>query len=213
MSFAEQSYQATLPDGLPLVLRKPTQAEFDPLFPVPRGTLEFGLDGLETERFIYEPDADMLLWSLDRTETTVAWGIHAYGRMVGYAGLYTYEEGYPGGFTYLLDKTVWGRGVGTTARAVTVHHLFADPTVLAAEAFAHPDNVRSRGMLRSLGFQLHEPADHSRAAPLDRFMLPRPGILWRNRPPELDKVQTMQARWKHARRIGPMAIREITQPH
>lgn len=207
MAFAPEVYTARLGDASLVVLREPQRTELDQILPYPRTEPTYGLTVGDSERFWYEPDAELLYEELTRTREKV-WGIEAYGRIVGYTGTWRILP-YPAGYVYILDPTMQGKGIGSRVRAMITNDLFTNnPDLLAVEAVTHPLHGRSIRMLRSLGFQMTEESAnrdiHNNEGHV--FMMPRPGVLWKGKPPELTRHQTVWARHTFARRLASYAI-------
>jgi RimJ/RimL family protein N-acetyltransferase len=115
------------------------------------------------------------VWSPDRTARTVArmreldmehgFGFYpvvlkSLGTIIGHCGLGFLEQTPEIEVAYILDSRYWGQGYASEAARATIAHGFSRLNISRIVAVAFPENVRSIGVMRSIGMTPLGPAHH-----------------------------------------------------
>jgi RimJ/RimL family protein N-acetyltransferase len=106
------------------------------------------------------------VWSTDRTACAVArmreldiergYGFYpvvvkSLGKVIGHCGLGLLEQTPEIEVAYLLDSPYWGQGYASEAVRAIIAHAFSRLAISRIVAVAFPENVRSIGVMRSVG--------------------------------------------------------------
>lgn len=108
------------------------------------------------------------------------------GRLLGRCGLHHIAEVNAVEVLYLLNKTVWGRGLATEAAAAALAFGFAQLNLPAIIAIARPENGPSRRVMEKLGLEYR-----------------RNVVLW---DVDLAWHEISRERWQAQRPIDPAAL-------
>lgn len=115
------------------------------------------------------------VWSPDRTarvvarmrELDIAQGFGFYpvllksvGKIIGHCGLGFLEQTSEIEVAYVLDSPYWGQGYASEAARAMIVRGFSRLNISRIVAVAFPENVRSIGVMRSIGMTLLGPAHH-----------------------------------------------------
>lgn len=163
-----------------LLLRELTMADVDPLAALYRDpeVRRYFPDGTRT----YEQTREELAWIIDVYYARYGYGLWAAvvkdtGAFAGRCGLLRWEIG---GRTevevaYLLDRSVWGRGLATEAARAVADHAFATLPVDRLIALIDPANTASRRVAEKIGMTVLW-ADHvDEFGTCDVYAVQRPG--------------------------------------
>jgi RimJ/RimL family protein N-acetyltransferase len=105
-------------------------------------------------------------WSRDRTARTIrrmreldienGFGFYpvvvkGLGKVIGHCGLGLLEQSPEIEVAYLLDTPYWGQGYASEAVRAIIAHAFSRLEISRIVAVAFPGNVRSIGVMRSVG--------------------------------------------------------------
>ena len=106
------------------------------------------------------------IWSPDRTARIIAkmqeldieqgYGFYpivvkSLGKVIGHCGLGHLEQTPEIEVAYVLDSRYWGKGYASEAASAMLAHGFSKPNISRIVAVAFPENVRSIGVMRSIG--------------------------------------------------------------
>ncbi len=90
-------------------------------------------------------------------DTGCRWGIfsRATGRLIGTCGFHCWRTGENpcAEIGYDLEKRCWGKGIMREALSVVIDYGFRRMGLARIEASFDPANLRSKGLLRRLGFE------------------------------------------------------------
>ncbi len=115
------------------------------------------------------------IWSVERTIRAIARmrELHAenghgfypvvvksLGSVIGHCGLGRLEQTPEIEIAYILDSPHWGRGYASEAARATIAFAFSKLNVSRIVAVAFPENVRSVGVMRSIGMTRVGHAQH-----------------------------------------------------
>lgn len=115
------------------------------------------------------------VWSSDRTARVIArmreldieqgFGFYpilvkSLGKIIGHCGLGFLEQTPEIEVAYILDSRYWGQGYASEAARATIVHGFLRLDIPRIVAVAFPENVRSIGVMRSIGMMPLGPAHH-----------------------------------------------------
>jgi ribosomal-protein-alanine N-acetyltransferase len=115
------------------------------------------------------------VWGPDRTARAVArmreldieqgFGFYpvlvkSIGKIIGHCGLGFLEQTPEIEVAYILDSRYWGQGYASEAAKATIAHGFSRLNISRIVAVAFPENVRSIGVMRSIGMTSLGPAHH-----------------------------------------------------
>ena len=119
------------------------------------------------------------VWSPDRTARVVArmreldieqgFGFYpvllkSLGKIIGHCGLGFLEQTPEVEVAYVLDSRYWGQGYASEAAKAMIAHGFSRLNISRIVAVAFPQNVRSIGVMRSIGMTPLGTAHHFGAA-------------------------------------------------
>jgi RimJ/RimL family protein N-acetyltransferase len=108
------------------------------------------------------------VWSPDRTARVIArmreldlergYGFYPVvvknqGTVIGHCGLGQLEKTPEVEIAYVLDSPFWGRGYASEAARAVIEHAFSKLKISRVVAVAFPENVRSIGVMRSVGMK------------------------------------------------------------
>jgi ribosomal-protein-alanine N-acetyltransferase len=115
------------------------------------------------------------VWSPDRTARIVAkmreldveqgFGFYpivlkSLGKIIGHCGLGFLEQTTEIEVAYILDSLYWRQGYASEAARATIAYGFLKLNISRIVAVAFPENVRSIGVMRSIGMTQLGPAHH-----------------------------------------------------
>ena len=105
-------------------------------------------------------------WTVDRTARAIARmreldiehgfgfypvAVKSLGKVIGHCGLGLLEQTPEIEVAYVLDSPYWGQGYASEAARAIVAHAFSNLNISRIVAVAFPENVRSIGVMRSIG--------------------------------------------------------------
>jgi ribosomal-protein-alanine N-acetyltransferase len=162
-----------------LLLRELTAADLDPLAALYRDpeVRRYFPDGTRTR----EETRAELAWVIDVYYARYGYGLWAAvvketGAFAGRCGLLPWEIG---GRTevevaYLLDRSLWGRGLATEAARAIAGHAFATLPVQRLIAMIDPANTASRRVAEKIGMTVLWPGYVDELGPCDVYAVGRP---------------------------------------
>ncbi len=104
-------------------------------------------------------------------------GIEVDGVLVGYTDLAGFTDRSAEFGIALGEPGLWGQGLGLQAGRLTLAHAFADLGLQTVTAEVHAPNVRSRALMRRLGFSETGPGEREEyrgeMVPVIRYVLER----------------------------------------
>jgi len=86
--------------------------------------------------------------------------VKSLGKIIGHCGLGFLEQTPEIEVAYILDSRYWGQGYASEAAKATIAHGFSRLNISRIVAVAFPENVRSIGVMRSIGMTSLGPAHH-----------------------------------------------------
>jgi ribosomal-protein-alanine N-acetyltransferase len=134
-----------------LLLRPPELRDVDAIFEIQSDSewAEYQLEPPYTRARAEHAVAYMVLCDWN---TQANWAVVLAGEMVGTVNLTFAAGGRIGSLGYGVHKRMWGQGLAREAITAVLDHAFAAETFSRARAHTKPQNERSVGLLRRLGF-------------------------------------------------------------
>ena len=86
--------------------------------------------------------------------------VKSLGKIIGHCGLGYLEQTPEIEVAYVLDSSYWGQGYASEAARATIAYGFSRLNISRIVAVAFPENVRSIGVMRSIGMMPLGPAHH-----------------------------------------------------
>ncbi|MBV8530333.1 MAG: GNAT family N-acetyltransferase [Candidatus Eremiobacteraeota bacterium] len=86
--------------------------------------------------------------------------LKSHGKVIGHCGLGLLEQTTEIEVAYILDSPFWGQGLASEAARAMLDYAFSTLNIFRVVAVAFPKNVRSIGVMRSVGMTPVGPARH-----------------------------------------------------